>query len=274
MYIGVDGSKNQWVAALLAGTKEGTTIRYVQVEHLEELWAEFGTACRKLLIDMPLGLSSSGKRRCDELVMDMLGPANKKRCFHAPSYNALEEWRRLSHADSEGVPSLSPRERYDAINGINVKETQLNLTPPGYALVPRIANVRDFVLSIADRSMVSEAHPEVCFIALSNRGSFSSKHHLPGLFERLAVIQAEIPNYIHDLANGGNRVWSNVSAKMDDVLDATVLALTARMMMENPASIRRITDEPPINDQSGIPIEIVYASNNHNSNRTEVKIFN
>ncbi|SDX94242.1 DUF429 domain-containing protein [Paenibacillus sp. CF384] len=259
MYIGVDGSKNQWVAALLDSTQEESTIRYVQVEHLEELWAEFGMTCRKLLIDMPLGLSSSGKRRCDELVMDMLGPANKKRCFHAPSYNALEEWRRLTRAESNGEPARSPIERYNAINGINVTDTQMNLTPPGYALVPRIANVRDFVLSIADRSVVSEAHPEVCFLALSNRERFSSKHHVPGLFERLAVIQSHIPNFINDVASGGDAVWNQVSAKMDDVLDATVLALTARMMMENPASTRRITNEPPLNDQSGIPIEIVYA---------------
>ncbi|WP_165822660.1 DUF429 domain-containing protein [Paenibacillus montanisoli] len=256
MYIGVDGSQNQWVAALVDRDQGKPTIRYVQVAQLEELWAEYGAGCRKLLIDMPLGLSGGGKRRPDELAMEFLGPANKKRCFHAPSYDALAEWQRRQSADVK----LTPQALYDAVNGFNVRDTGLKLTPPGYALVPRIANVREFVLSLPDRSIALEAHPELCFMALSNRDSFSSKHRLPGIFERLAVIQTRFPNFIEYVASNGSLVWSgDMSAKIDDVLDATVLALTAQRIHENPDRLVRLTNDPPMDDPTGIPIEIVYA---------------
>ncbi|WP_308636476.1 DUF429 domain-containing protein [Paenibacillus silvisoli] len=259
MYIGVDGAQSQWVAAIADRVQGVQTIRYVQVAQLEELWAEYGAGCRKLLIDMPLGLRASGKRSSEEQVMELLGPVNKKRCFHSPSYHALKEWQRLQ--TDEGS-RLSPRERYDAINGPNVRDTGLKLTPPGYALVPRIANVREFVLSLPDRALASEAHPEICFMALGNRDSFSSKHRLPGIFERLAVIEKHFPNYIDYMAKSGSLVWNGaagVSAKLDDLLDATILALTAQRIVEHPDSLVRLTEDPPEDDPTGLPVEIVYA---------------
>jgi predicted RNase H-like nuclease len=184
-------------------------------------------------IDIPIGLSESGTRRCDVEARRLLGPGRASSVFPPPAYGVLGvvthvEAVALSRAlIGKGVPIQA-----FSIYG-KIKEANDTVTP-----------------DIQDR--VFEVHPEVSFWALAGRPMTYPKRKLPGYQERRALLEpvtgVELPTRIEAFKLAP-------PAKPDDILDACVAAWTARRAAEGLAG--RLPDVVEIG-ALGLRMEMVY----------------
>jgi predicted RNase H-like nuclease len=199
---GVDGCRAGWVVALAPRARRGrVTLRLVA--RIEDVLALSAVATA---IDIPIGLPDSGARACDVDARRLLGPrrssvfpAPVRACVGAPTYAAALAAHRS--ADGRG------------------------LSKQAFHLLPKIAEV-DMALSPHLQRVVGEAHPELAFARLAG-APLAPKRTSEGIAARRALLRAEL-GIESPVAPRGSRV--------DDVLDAVVLTLTARRMAAGTAN--------------------------------------
>jgi predicted RNase H-like nuclease len=179
-----------------------------------------------LAIDMPIGLPATGQsaRACDSAARRLLGP-RRSSVFPTPARACLGA---TSYRDA--------CERSFAAVG-----KQLSIQ--AFHLLPRVQEVDDAMTpDLQDRAV--EAHPELAFARLAGHPLCHPKRSPAGRDERRDV-----------LAAAGLRVPVSrlVGAAPDDVLDAVVLTLVARAVVERRAE--RLGDRT--RDARGLRMEIV-----------------
>lgn len=221
-YLGVDWAGGCWLVV-----KTGDETLVTTEPSIFNVWHEHGKAAdvQSILVDIPIGLPESGTRACDEKASEMLADRGST-IFSIPCREVVEA------------------DEYEDAR----KTNDGSLGSQSWWLFPRIKEV-DVFLQEHDEAIdkVYESHPEVCFTTLADE-SPTSKSTKDGREERLEILSKdqelydEVEEIVRDREQGAE--WHDRISKgrVDDVIDAAVLALTAK---ELKLSSRSVTDEYP-----------------------------
>jgi len=232
-YVGVDWCSGSWLA--VAYTADG----YDHTEVFDEigrLWTHYEETAERILADVPIGLRESGGQRPPEpLARGVLGPRNAS-VFTPP------------------VREAARKQSYQAAKRVNERKADRGLSKQAHAISPGITQVDELLQAIDEaRGVVREAHPEVCFRALAGEPLAHSKRTAAGYAERmraLAGFDRDTPPTVQSAA----KATAGHEVRVDDVLDAVVLALTAR---PGPGELHTLPPDSPT-DPKGLPMEMVY----------------
>jgi predicted RNase H-like nuclease len=228
---GADGCKAGWVVVTVddAGAPDGDRPYppLTVVPALDELVADVASGrLAALAVDMPIGLSSREPRACDQQARRMLGP-RRASVFPAPVRAVLgartyaEALARSRAASGRGLPAQA------------------------WNLVPKVTELDRLVRPELQDRLV-EAHPELAFAHLAGAPALHPKRTPEGRAERqMLLARAGLGDVAQVRALG---------AAPDDVLDAAVLALTARRLRDGVAV--RLGDGT--RDARGLRMEVAY----------------
>lgn len=201
--LGVDGWRGQWVGALLSG-------RRVTVTVLPDAAAVLAVPDAEVIgIDMPIGLSDDGVRRCDVEARVRLGRAGSS-VFATPVRAVLAtddyaEARTLSRAAT--FPPRAP-------------------SAQAFRLVRAIRDLDD-VLGEPPDARMHEVHPELAFRALDDRVR-DPKVTARGLVQRLTALRG-----VMDVEEALGQAPARVPAV--DALDACAAAWSAQRIADGVA---------------------------------------
>ena len=222
---GADGCRGGWCVVTLPTAGDAT------VEVIDRFRKVADRQARGQLgaigVDIPIGLSDSGPRKCDEDARRLLGE-RRSSVFPAPLR-----------------PVLGAR-TYEAALSRSRKASGVGLSKQAWNLVPKITEV-DRLLDPTRQGRIFEVHPEAAFAAVHGVPMTNAKKTRAGRDERLAVLGPLVPGI------GALVARPPVGAAPDDVLDAAVVALTARTVLDGKA--RRLGERR--HDAKGLVMEIV-----------------
>lgn len=234
---GVDGCRAGWFCVGLADGRLSGSLHPTLSTFLE------GTcAADNILIDIPIGLKcgADGARRCDVLARQLLGP-------------------RASSVFSAPIRELLQAGTYLEANALSRQLADKGLSKQTWNICAKIREV-DRIMQTCDKARESlhEAHPELCFCGL-NRGRpmQHSKRSPAGHEERLALLARHLP-HVEAFLDHMLKSYPRSQLARDDVLDATVCALTASMQ-----SVWQYLPEPGERDRAGLPMSIVFPDLSH-----------
>ena len=222
LVVGVDACKSGWVAVVL---RHGATAEAHYLPVIDSLESVAPNA-DAVAIDIPIGLPSSGRREADVQAREFLGQ-RRNSVFFAPVRKALTA---PTHA-------LATQAASDL--------TGSGISRQAYALGRKILEVEAWLPSSS--SPVYEMHPEVSFAVLLGAPALAPKKTWAGMVERRRGLEAKgisLDQFGNDAA---------LRASVDDMLDATVGAWTARRLAQGAA---RSFPEPPPLDTSGRQVAI------------------
>lgn len=235
-HVGVDWGSGSWLA--VAFDEDGYDETRV-FDEIGDLWYQYEDTAERILIDIPIGLTEDGSdgRACDKVARDAVGSRGVS-VFTPP------------------VREATRKRRYPAAKRVHERKTGAGLSKQAFALSDSIAAVDDLLRNVPEARMTfRESHPEVCFRALAGDELSFSKKKAAGYAERMRALvgfDADAPPVVQTVADA----TAGADMAVDDVLDAVVLAYTAR---PGPGSLRTLPAEPPT-DNKGLPMEIVYRS--------------
>ena len=166
--IGVDGCRSGWLAVRSQSKCEcECEIRVLRT--IREVWTWSGGEAL-ILIDVPVGLSDSGKRLCDSEARRRLGFPRNTSVFSPPVRRALFAcgWR-------------------DAAD-VNERFTGRRISQQAWGIAPKIREVDEFLRANPQRQgRFREVHPELLFWSLNGqRAMRMPKRQTAGRAERLA----------------------------------------------------------------------------------------
>jgi predicted RNase H-like nuclease len=220
--VGVDACKTGWIAVVV--DEEGVRAAHY-LPRIASLPAIVSNAS-VVAIDIPIGLPGSGRREADLAARSLLG-ARRSSVFFTPIRAAVEA---TSHADATAA---------------SLRLTGLGLSRQSFALAPKLLEVATW---IPDTDCpVYEVHPEVSFTVLLGAPASAPKKTWAGMSERRRAL--ELAGLSLDQVDGE----ATVQAAVDDMLDATVAAWTARRIARGQAMT--LPDTPPVGPD-GRPIAI------------------
>jgi predicted RNase H-like nuclease len=229
LVVGVDGYPGGWLA--VAHDDVACSLMGRFHDSFVDLIATCPEAAR-IGIDIPIGLAV-GPRRCDVEARRLLGP---RRASVFPASDP-----RLLDATTYGEALARAR----ALTGKGISKQAYNIHA-------KIAEVNRAMTADLQRRVV-EVHPEVSFRALAGHPMARPKRTHEGHEERRALLADAFPGLtIPDRATA--RRWCR-PAKADDVLDAIVVAWTARRHATGIAG--HLPASPPV-DALGRRMEIVF----------------
>jgi predicted RNase H-like nuclease len=210
--VGVDWASGCWVVVVHEGDDATITTEPAMLN----VWREHGRGADAVLVDVPIGLPETAPRACDRAAGSLLGERHSS-VFDVPCRAAV---------DADG---------YEAARA----ENGGRLGSQSWGLVPRIREVGCFLDDHpAAEASVYESHPEVCYAAFAARTDADdpgSKRETEGQDARLAILDAvdaafgaAVRAFVEDRRTDSQWHQRIQSGRLDDVLDAAVLALTAR----------------------------------------------
>jgi predicted RNase H-like nuclease len=227
---GVDGCRAGWVVVFAQPAAAGRlTLRGISVFASFAAVLDATRESEAVALDMPVGLSESGRRRADEEARRLLG-ARRSSVFSPPARTVL---------DAAGS--------YGEANALSRAACGLGLSRQAFNILPKIGEV-DACMSAELQSRVVEAHPELCFRQIQGGPLAFPKRHPSGRSERLEILDRVYREILV-------AVRPPVGAAADDVLDAAVLAWTAARLTRGDA--KRMPAEPEL-DARGLRMEIVW----------------
>ena len=205
------------------------------------LW-KYHSDATSVFIDVPIGLPSEGRRRCDRKAKRRLGNHHGS-VFYAPVREAVYE------GNVEDAKEINERAGYSIQNQV-------------WSVVPRIREVDEFLDTYPSaRDRLAETHPELCFYALNGRsGLDAGKRTEAGREQRRALLADEHPEagaiYEESVARFTEPAYAPLVRGADDVLDALVAAVTAKRA---PDGVSRLPEGKPT-DERGLPMQLTYPS--------------
>lgn len=207
-HLGVDWASGTWV---VVEAKEDTT-KIATEPSLLNVWHEYGGRANEVLVDIPVHLENEGDRDCDREAKEFLG-SRSYTVFWTPNADVIDagEYNEAAENNTRGLGCQS------------------------WGLIPRIREVNALLDEIDNANeKVYESHPEVCFKAF-NDGHLPSKKSDEGFELRKECLVKEggdsfqpVADFVNERQK--NRKWHYriQSGRVEDVLDAAILALTAR----------------------------------------------
>lgn len=240
-YLGLDWTDNGWLGVGLAEDGGYDVDLYPSVA---SAWAAHPDR-RRVLVDVPIGLTDDEVRRCEEVALSYLAPARHQSIFWTPVRDAVFS-RTLAEAKR-----------------INQRAIGRSVQNQAWRLCPRIREVDDFIGLFPDEApgTIRESHPELCFWAFNEADPLGeSKHEEAGIERRLSLLEdrhdlagqvyedavetfIEPPPYARRLGRDGRA----------DVLDAIALAVTAAA---SDRKLRRIPAEPQRDRREGYTLDV------------------
>lgn len=206
MYIGVDGCRKGWIVALIDNQKNLSLEIITDLVHLKR----FSTAT--ILIDMPIGFPEKQYRQCEIEARILLGNARRSSVFFTPHKKAV-------YANSH--PEASSVNKQYIGKGVSIQT---------WNICQKIKLLNKFVDENKDLH-IRESHPELCFYVLNNCQAFLSKKSTQaGIADRERIIAAHSTDYLDVIAET-MVATKRKDVKMDDILDATVMAIRASTCM-------------------------------------------
>ena len=232
-YIGVDGCRAGWVAAVQRGAVVSLEVHAT----FSGLLAAYPGAVR-VGVDMPIGLPHAGypKRECEQLARDKLR-------------------RRASSVFSPPCRAAANAVSVGEARDLNLQELGSSLSVQAWNICQKIAEVdRALAASPMWAQKVFEVHPEVCFAALAGGQPMAHRKATPeGKQARLALLSQWLPEAA-ELRDQAMLSFKRSVLQEDDVLDALVVLLTARA----DAAALRYLPEKSVADEHGLPMRMVY----------------
>jgi predicted RNase H-like nuclease len=228
--VGVDWASGCWVVVAV----DGDDVTMTTEPAMLNVWHEHGRGADAVLVDIPIGLPETPGRACDEAAGARLGNRHGS-VFDVPCRAAVE-------ADDYAAAS-------DANGG--------SLGSQSWWFVPQIREVDCFLDAYpAAEERVYESHPEVCYAAFGDRTGHTplgSKDTADGVDGRLSVLEAvhgPLGEAVRSLvaARRDGAAWHRRIGKgrIDDVVDAAVLAATADGELDALPDDREVTDRQVI----------------------------
>lgn len=218
-YLGLDGFRFGWVAAWIDGRGDHG------FDYSPDLTRLLALPHARAMIDMPIGLNSSGYRACDLRARELVGPA----VFLG------------ARRDLWTFPDMATANRYYWTH-----------EGKGRGVSAQLWNIRDKLKEVDDvmtparQATIGEAHPELIFWNLAGRAHLARKTSAQGREQRIALLERRgfmrLPKWLaHRYGTGIGR---------DDLIDACTCAVAAR------DSTERIGGEEV--DPRGLRMEINY----------------
>lgn len=205
-YIGIDGCRKGWIAAVLG---EKLSLKYIRtLEEMRELIEKSDLT----LIDMPMGLPSDGTsdRICDKEARTYL-KKRKMSIFPIPSRQAVYT------------------NNYKDASRINKEITGKGFSKQSYNLFPKMREVDVFIRKdISIQSKICEGHPELSFTRLFGKEMTHSKKTSEGVEERFYLLESQLP-YVRSVVEVFLSKHPKKIMVLDDVLDAISLALSIKV---------------------------------------------
>ncbi|MEZ5411003.1 MAG: DUF429 domain-containing protein [Acidimicrobiales bacterium] len=201
---GVDGCRGGWVVVTAHHDEPGGGPARLAAEVVPGLEPLIERARRGELaavaVDMPMGLLTDRPRRSDREARAVLGP-RRASVFPTPVRAVL---------DAASYPEACEQSRAACGKA---------LSKQAWFLVDRIRQL-DELITRADQESVVEAHPECAFLRLAGGEPLPSKHTPEGRRRRHQLLRRH-------LGRPFERLWRAAPAPPLDLLDATVLTVTA-----------------------------------------------
>lgn len=211
-FVGVDWASGCWV---IVAVDDDENVEITTEPAFLNVWHEH-SAADKILVDIRIGLLEEPSRPCDEKAREFLED-RRSSVFSVPCREAVE-----ARTYDEGK---------EANDG--------SLGSQSWGLVPRIREVDVFLKETGGaEDFIFESHPEVCYAQFAkqeNVGALGSKQDGDGISARLDLLEevdsefgAQVRKFVDERRNGNSEWHYRIqSGRVDDVLDAAVLALTA-----------------------------------------------
>lgn len=226
---GIDGCPKGWVC-LIKNSDTGV-IRAFIIESLNELLSE---KLDLALIDIPIGLTNSGARDCDEKARKSLKAPRASSVFPAPIR-----------------PILAAKNYTDACR-IGTEVHGKKISKQAWEIIPKIKAADDFLRADPERNRwLREIHPELCFWEWNNRTAMvHSKKRTAGRIERESLVLSVYGKaYEEAQVSLPKNEYAN-----DDLLDAFAALWSAERVMSGKAFT--IPASPPT-DSCGLRMEMV-----------------
>jgi len=232
-FIGVDACKKGWFAVSLDHQHNWQIDIYKTI-------GDFGKVLQEtalILIDIPIGLPDADRRLCDLETRKILR-RRASSVFAVPCREALAA------------------KTYHSACRINQQVMGIGLSIQTWNISSKISEVDRWLRNKKPANQqIRESHPELCFWALAGgRPMVYAKKRPQGFAERSAILKKIYPQTEAMVELSLHR-FRRKDLGRDDILDAIVLAVSARCSAE---SIKTVPADPP-SDRKGLPMEIVYA---------------
>lgn len=236
-FVGIDGSKGAWLAALL----DGSRIQFRRQPKLAALLSELSPDdC--ILIDIPIGLyeDRGEARECERLARELLGQ------------------RRSSVFVPPCRPALAAAGRPLEVIQLQRKATGKGVSIQCANLAPYLKDADETLRSLSGKDpRPRESHPELAFWSLAGGRSMDHNKTTPaGRKERLATLalHARRAEEFQAAYERALQELRRKDAARDDILDALALAALGRT---GGRGLRSLPEDPP-QDAYGLPMEMVY----------------
>jgi len=229
---GVDGCRGGWLCAALEtrADHEVPRLTFERFEGFDDCLA--ATDGHVLVIDIPIGLldtAVAGGRPCDRMARTALGWPRRNSVFSPPARPALQaaEYREAIQLNGQG------------------------LSRQAFGILPKIGEV-DAALAPSHQTRVFEGHPEMSFMRLAGEPLTAPKRKPAGRSRRKTLLESAlgVPIDIDEVRT----VLGRKNVAPDDLLDATVLAITGRTI-RNRTALRAGAGE---RDSRGLEMAIWY----------------
>jgi predicted RNase H-like nuclease len=226
--LGVDGCRGGWVGVVLAADASVHTVFGADIAAVLAAAVDAAGPPAVVGIDMPLHLSTTGWRPCDQAVRAHLG-AKRSSVFPVPPAPALA-------LDDYAAACAASR----ALTG-KAFSRQL------WMLRPKIRELGEWWTLAAGTVDVREVHPETSFSLMIGAPIAASKRTADGRAARRAALAAQ-----GILVPDGRRPGGRLAGD-DDVLDAAAVAWTARRIA---AGTARSFPDPPVTLDGDGPVRV------------------
>lgn len=222
---GVDGCRGGWIVALMeASARSSSRLRFTLCRRFDEILA-LSSRPAVIAVDIPIGLvdrPEPGGRQCDR------------------------EARRILRERRSSIFSPPARSQLRTLSGMSRQTIMIR---------PKIIEV-DRLMTPQLQDIVHESHPELAFTALAGHPIAFGKKTKAGRDKRRQALEQGTRGLLQDIGRTvkeAARLYSCREVAVDDLLDAVVLAWTARRIYHRMAT--RVPAIPPI-DRKGLRMEI------------------
>ena len=214
--VGVDACKTGWIAVAVDDMDVLAAHYLARITSLTDTVPDASVVA----IDIPIGLPESGRREADLAARSLLG-ARRNSVFFTPPRAAVEA---ATHAEATAA---------------SVRLTGFGVSQQSFALAPKLREVDEWVEQAP--FAVYEVHPEVSFAVLLGAPASAPKRSWAGMSERRRALERTGLTLDHIHGEAAFR------AAVDDMLDATVAAWSARRIARRQALT--IPDRAPAGPQ-------------------------
>ncbi len=240
-FVGVDACPRGWFSIGLNTADDHELEVFSSFEKLLDHYSD----AKLILVDIPIGLPEDGRgRKCDGVAWRKLGWPRGMSVFPTPTRQAAHQ------------AAKSPRD-HDTATKVEMQFSGKGLSSQTFGIARKIAEVDQALLN-TDRKAnpeIREVHPEFCFWALNNGWPLKyGKTDKKGECERLSVLR-EVDACVDAVFRNACTKYLRKDAKRDDVIDALVAAVTAKMGW--PHQFKTLPKKPK-RDPKGLPMEMVY----------------